>query len=457
MRGFVFFLVFVSSLPFIFVSPFNGVLIWYIFSLGNFHTLTWGFFSDLYYAYIIAILTCLAWMISWTEKKQLPLTPLVVLTLLFIVWMTITSLCALAPEEDVWAKWTTVQKILLMCLVGFALTTTRRRVDLLVWVVVLSIGFWGVKGAISFPLHGGGNGIHGPDGGVTADNNEFGVALVMLLPLQFYLLRIVTDHRVRRGLIVMAVLLIFAVIFTYSRGAAVGLCAMGVVVWLRSRAKLATGATILVGGLAVYAVVPQSWLDRMDTIGHYEDDSSAMGRINFWMASLRIAELHPIMGGGFRVTFWPQVTNAMLEGTRIPRLDKPRATHSIYFDALSEHGYVGLALFLMIAACSWRNCSWMIRQSRDRPDLAWASLLGRMGQAVLVGFWSAGAFASLAYFDEYWCILFILDAARRVVAREIAPAKGAFLLPLATSPSISHPVGLANQMPGGVMPRVPGA
>jgi putative inorganic carbon (hco3(-)) transporter len=274
--------------------------------------------------------------------------------------------------------------------------------------------------------------------------------------LQFYLLRTVADHRVRRGLIVMAVLLIFAVIFTYSRGAAVGLCAMGVVVWLRSRAKLATGEIILVGGLAVYAIVPQSWLDRMDTIEHYEDDSSAMGRINFWMASLRIAELHPIMGGGFRVTFWPQVTNAMLEGTTIPRLDKPRATHSIYFDALSEHGYVGLALFLMIAACSWRNCSSMIRQSRDRPDLAWASLLGRMGQAVLVGFWSAGAFASLAYFDEYWCILFIFDAARRVVAREIAPAKGAFLLPLATSPSISHPVALANQMPGGVMPRAPG-
>src|SRR5215472_10345552 len=100
MRGLLFFVVFVASLPLIFVSPFNGVLIWYIFSLGNFHTLIWGFFSDLYYAYIIAILTCISWLISWTEKKQLPLTPLVVLTLLFIVWMTITSLYALAPEED---------------------------------------------------------------------------------------------------------------------------------------------------------------------------------------------------------------------------------------------------------------------------------------------------------------------------------------------------------------------
>src|SRR5215469_18002774 len=98
MRGLVFFLIFVSSLPLIFVSPFNGVLIWYVFSLGNFHTLTWGFFSDLYYAYIIAILTGFSWMISSIEKKQLPLTPSVILTLLFSLWMTITTLCALAPE-----------------------------------------------------------------------------------------------------------------------------------------------------------------------------------------------------------------------------------------------------------------------------------------------------------------------------------------------------------------------
>ena len=34
MRGFGFFLAFVASLPFVFVSPFNGVLLWYVFSLG---------------------------------------------------------------------------------------------------------------------------------------------------------------------------------------------------------------------------------------------------------------------------------------------------------------------------------------------------------------------------------------------------------------------------------------
>jgi putative inorganic carbon (hco3(-)) transporter len=420
MRGIFFLLLFLSSLPLIFVSPFYGVLIWYIFSLGNFHTLTWGYLDNLYYAYIIAILTLISWVFSRADKKQLPMTPLVVLTLLFSLWMTITSCFALAPAEDVWDRWVYVHKILFMGLVGYALTTTRERVNQLIWVVVLAIGIWGVKGAISFPLHGGGAvGIHGPEGGVMQDNNGFGLALIMILPLLFYQWHTATNRHLRRGLMVMGFLVSLAIIFTYSRGAFVGLCAMAVVFWLRSRAKFATGALIVAVALSVYSFAPQHWFDRMATIETYEQDSSATSRIDFWRMSLRIAELHPILGGGFRVTYWPAITNSMLEGTRIPRLSKPRAAHSIWFEVLSEQGWVGLALFAAIAGYSLFSCSWLVRRTRDRPDLAWANLLGRMGQAVLVGFWAAGTFASLAYFDEYWCVIFIFDAARRIVKKEL--------------------------------------
>jgi probable O-glycosylation ligase (exosortase A-associated) len=426
MRGYAFLLLFVCSLALIVKSPFNGVLVWYAFSFGNFHTLIWdSSLVSLNYAYVIAILTIASWLLSPAERKKLPVTPQVILAILFSLWITITSFNALRPDDAaVWDKWTFFQKVLLMCLIGFALTTTRERVNQLVWAVVLSIGFWGVKGAISFPLHGGGVGIHGPEGGITASNNEFGVALVMLLPLVFYLWHTVEDRNLRRGLMVMGFLVTMATVFTYSRGALVGVCAMAIVLWLRSPAKLSVGLAILVFCGAIYAFVPQSWFNRVATIETYENDSSAMGRINYWRASLRIAELHPIVGGGFLVTHDKDITNRMLEGTTIPRLDKGRAAHSIYFDVLSEHGWVGLVLFLMVAVYAWRSCSSLIRNSRGRPDLAWANLLGRMGQAVLVGYWTSGAFQSLAYFDEYWCVVFIFEAARLVIVRE-SPRAGA--------------------------------
>ncbi len=425
MRGLAFFMVFVASLPFIFVSPFTGVLAWYVFSLGNFHTLIWGGpFASLNYAYVIAILTCLSWFFSRTDQKQLPMTPLVILTLLFSIWITFTSWFALAPAEDVWNKWIVVQKILFMCLVGYALTTTRERLNQLIWAVVVTIGLWGVKGALFAILHGGGE-IHGPDGGMLADNNDFGLELIVMLPLLFYQRQLATNRHVRRGLLLMGFLVTLAVFFTYSRGALVGVCAMGAVFWLRSRAKFTTALLIAALAFAVYNVAPEQWFKRMGTIETYQDDGSAMSRIHLWQVSLRIAELRPINGGGFRVTFWPNITNNMLRGTDLVRLTKPRAAHSIYFDALSEHGWVGLFLFLMIFGCSWVNCAWLTRHSRNRPDLAWANLLGRTGQAVLVGYATAGAFASQAYLDEYWCIIFVFDAARRLLAKEIAPA-GAF-------------------------------
>src|SRR5262249_25379699 len=146
--------------------------------------------------------------------------------------------------------WLETEKILFMCLVGYALTTTRDRLNQLVWAVVLSLGVWGVKGALLSLLHGGSM-IHGPDQGKNADNNHFGVALTMILPLLLYRWQLATNRRLRLGLSVMLVLVTLSVVFTYSRGSLLGLCAVGTVFWLRSRTKLSAGLAVFALGSCI--------------------------------------------------------------------------------------------------------------------------------------------------------------------------------------------------------------
>ena len=74
--------------------------------------------------------------------------------------------------------------------------------------------------------------------------------------------------------------------------------------------------------------------------------------------------------------------------------------HSIYFQALGEHGFPGLLLFLAIGVWTWFTAGRLGRESMKRPDYEpWVPLLMRMCQVSLAGFAVGGAFLSLMVFD----------------------------------------------------------
>ena len=85
---------------------------------------------------------------------------------------------ALAPWDDVEAKWELVFKVFLFLLVTAALLTGRERIHALIWVMVISLAFFGIKGG-GFTLIAGGahRRVFGPEGTMIGDNNDLGVAL----------------------------------------------------------------------------------------------------------------------------------------------------------------------------------------------------------------------------------------------------------------------------------------
>jgi probable O-glycosylation ligase (exosortase A-associated) len=210
---------------------------------------------------------------------------------------------------------------------------------------------------------------------------------------------------------------------------------MGAVFWWKSRRKLATAMLIVLAAFAVWSFAPPEWLSRMGTIETYQKDSSAEGRIYFWKLAWAMALRHPITGGGFQWSFDPPMVNKELWGSGLRPLEIPRAPHSIWFEELGEHGFVGLGIFIAILASAAFDARWLVRQSKGRPDLLWANTLGRMAQAALVGYCAGGSFVTQAMYDGFYALVIIIAAARRIVSAQVASRE----VPVIARPALAPP------------------
>jgi probable O-glycosylation ligase (exosortase A-associated) len=390
----------VGMLPVILRRPVFGALMWAWVSMMNPHTLTYGFALRVPWALIIAIATLVAFAIS-KERKPLPMNGGTLLIILLLAWMTVTSLFALNPiEGEVLDRWIFVLKIFFMLLITFMLVRGRKEIDWLVWVMVVSVGFYGVKGGLWTLATGGGGRVWGPPGGNLAGNNELAVGLVILLPWMYYLREVSTNRWVRRGLMVSMVAVVFGILGSQSRGALLAVLAMAMVMGAKGKHMMRTMLGLAVVGVAALAFMPDSWTSRMDTIQTYEADTSAMSRIWTWKTLWNAAVDRPLLGAGFRADnqfvfnkYAPYEAVVALKGAVF-------VAHSIYFQALGEHGFVGLGIYLLLGLWTWFGAGRLARLTADDPEFSpWVPLLMRMTQVSLIGFGIGGAFLSLMLLD----------------------------------------------------------
>jgi len=406
MRDIALFLFIMGLLPLAFKRPAIGVFLFTWISLMNPHRLTYGFAFSFPFAAIIAGVT-LVGMFASREPRKLPMTPLVVVLILFMVWMTITGVTALEPDAA-WEEWSRVAKTVLMFLVTVAVIHRIKDVKYLTTVVALSIGFYGAKGGLFTILTGGNSRVLGPYGTYIGDNNDLALAMVMTVPLVWYLQSQATNKWLRYALIALAVLTLAASAGSYSRGALLAGGAMLFFLWLKSANKLRTGAVLLMALPLLFLLMPEQWFTRMDSIGEYQQDGSALGRINSWHMAWNIASTN-LLGGGYRC-FTPAVFRIYA-----PDPLMVHAPHSIYFQVLGEHGFIGLGLFLLFLFLAWRTGSRTVRFCKGKPELQWASNLAAMCQVSLVGYLVGGAFLTLAYIDQIYDIVAIMLLLEKVL------------------------------------------
>ncbi len=359
------------------------------------HRFTWGFAYSMPFAQLVGIVLLVSIFLNRDKLRRPPSDPILVVWIFFIIWLAITTLFALDQESAV-TQLSKVIKIQVPTLLTLLVVRTRADLDKLVWVIVLSIGFFSVKGGLFTIMTGGTAGrVYGPPGSFIQENNSLALATLIVIPLFLYLGRTAKNQYVRFGVIISAVLSVFSVLGSQSRGALIGIAAVGLYYWWQSKSKLVSGFFVVLLAVVGFAFMPQSWHDRMETIASYEQDASAMGRINAWWYSFNVAS-DRLTGGGMQS--WSPENFAIWA----PNPEDVHAAHSIYFGILGDHGWPGLILFLSIFYMAWRRLHRTLKLSRGKPELEADYWLASMLAVSFVAYAAGGAFLSLSYFDLPW-------------------------------------------------------
>ena len=407
-------------------APWIGVLAWTVLSIMNPHRLSWVLYS-MPVAATVAGATVLGLVLNRKQWKFTCTAPTLVFMLLML-WFCITYPFSFNPAGSYY-QWTKVMKIDVMILISIGLIQTKRQIIALLWALVISLGVYGVKGGIFTLATGGNYHVWGPEGTYIEGNNELALALIMVIPLMQVLRYASSNPWVRRGLLAAMILTAIASVGSQSRGALIALGSMAAVMWWRDKNRLISGAAIVGLALLVVGFLPDSWFQRMNTIGEYQADESAMGRINAWWMAWNLARAN-FFGGGFDI-YTPQVFSRYA-----PVPEDLHAAHSIYFQILGEHGFVGLALFVTLWLLVWRLAGRLRVSARGRAETQWVADIGAMCQVSLAAYGVGGVFLSLAYFDLPYYLLVLLVVSEQWM-KTLKPNPGPPLL--STDPSHSRP------------------
>ena len=423
MRDLVFLAFFMIYIPLAVRSAHVGAMIWAWLAFSAPGEYVFGFMNVLPLSKIVAVLT-IGVLLVQRDNRRPYLDGIMGLMLAFLTLGLVSASMAITVLPLNWDLFSKVLKIIALCFVVTSVINTRHRLQGLIFAIALGLAFNGVDEGLKVLITAGSHHVIGIQ--EYGDNNQFAVAILMCMPMLLFLHKTSAHPTARAVLIGALVLCGIAVIGTYSRGGFLGLVTFALGLIALNRNKLRNLAAVAVCGFVLYQAAPESWFNRIHTIGTAQEDSSFMSRVTSWKVSTLEALDRPLIGGGFHAQqdqpVWDHYVKELptLDLIKSPPASKTAlASHSIYFEVLGDLGFTGLFLFLAMLVLGLRCCSQIRKRAAPHPDLAWMVELAGMLRLSLIVYIVSGAALSMAYFEAFYLVLAILSLSRRMLAVEL--------------------------------------
>jgi hypothetical protein len=215
------------------------------------------------------------------------------------------------------------------------------------------------------------------------DGNDFSLSLVVLLPCAVELALRVRSFFLRILVSAAAVMSLLAIVASQSRGATIGIACIFMFMWWKSPRKIVSLVMVAIAALIMLAYAPPEYFNRMNTMADYKNEGSAMARIIAW-----------------------------------------KTGHSIYFLVLGELGFTGIILLLGLIFSNIlqneRVRKAIEARAGPKPPLEVKQQVRQLNlfTCAVIGFASAGAFLSAAYYPHIFVLTGLLIAARAMALQK---------------------------------------
>jgi O-antigen ligase len=380
-------------------------------------------------------LALLAWLRApgWLSDKVPVDVPIVRDVLILVGVAMITVPISLWPAHSLLFLFNVFLKTVLLFLLVIYWCRSVQDVRRLLWVyciasvaVVIPGVFSGHAGQERYALES-----------LSYDPNDIALLQVMALPLIVYLYS-TSGRRLKPLLVGMALLCLYGVILTQSRGGFLALVVAGTLILSRSSMSRSTKVSIVAIGIVVFGVLAgTAWKDRIRTIWdpQSEYDQTAGGRTDIWKSSIVLLATRP-WGVG--------IDNFITaEGLSHGGVGKWSASHNSFLEVAVELGLVGLVIFIRLLREAMKTLhqiklsihpraptvflrSVESRRPMKRPqELDERGHLFQLADAVHITLWGfivGGFFLSQAYSAMLYIMLALsLVLARLAQLRTVAP------------------------------------
>jgi probable O-glycosylation ligase (exosortase A-associated) len=221
------------------------------------------------------------------------------------------------------------------------LVQTISAVRNLILVIAMSIGFLALKFGVFGLLYSGDALVNGY-GADLFDNNQLALAVAMVVPLCWLLRPLVQARIVRTVLVAMVLGAIVTVTMSNSRGSALALGLAFLLILRRSQRKVLVAFVIIVVSAGAIFAFRESFLARMATLEHYDQEASAASRLEFGKAALKMWADYPITGVGFGGA------NFIRLSPRYMDRHNDHVVHNTYLQILVDSGVLALLIYLCL-------------------------------------------------------------------------------------------------------------